>query len=40
MYGYLVFRDRFADQLRTDGPGLDDRVALLIERMVGGLTRT
>jgi AcrR family transcriptional regulator len=39
VYGYLVFRERFADQLRTDGPGLDERVALLIERMVGGLTR-
>jgi AcrR family transcriptional regulator len=38
VYGYLVFRDRFADELAVDAPRLDDRVAALVERMVGGLT--
>jgi AcrR family transcriptional regulator len=37
VYGYLVFRDRFSDELDTDGAVLDARVAALVERMVTGL---
>ncbi len=37
VYGYLVFRERFADELATEPPDLDERVATIIESMVGGL---
>ena len=37
VYGYLVFRERFADELATEPPDLDERVAMIIESMVGGL---
>jgi AcrR family transcriptional regulator len=40
VYGYLVFRERFADELATEPPELDERVATVIESMVGGLVST
>jgi AcrR family transcriptional regulator len=37
VYGYLVFRERFAGELGSDPPDLDERVAQAIERMIRGL---
>ena len=37
MYGYLVFRDRFAAELEEEVPILDERVAKVVERMMHGL---
>jgi len=37
MYGYLVFRDRFAAELEEEVPVLDERVAKVVERMMRGL---
>jgi AcrR family transcriptional regulator len=40
VYGYLVFRERFADELGDDPSALDERVALVVERMIGDLVQT
>lgn len=37
VYGYLVFRERFADELGTEPPDLDEQVATVVEQMIGGL---
>jgi AcrR family transcriptional regulator len=37
IYGYLVFRDRFATELEVPVATLDERVATMIERMMHGL---
>jgi AcrR family transcriptional regulator len=37
IYGYLVFRERFAGELGSDPADLDERVAQMIERMIGSL---
>jgi AcrR family transcriptional regulator len=38
VYGYLVFRERFADELGDDPSALDE--ALVVERMIGDLVQT
>jgi AcrR family transcriptional regulator len=37
VYGYLVFRERFADELGAEPPDLDEQVATVVEQMIGGL---
>ncbi len=37
VYGYLVFRERFAAELDEEVPALDERVARVVERMMHGL---
>ncbi|HET6953750.1 MAG TPA: TetR/AcrR family transcriptional regulator [Acidimicrobiales bacterium] len=37
VYGYIVFRERFAAEIGTEADDLDERVARMTERMVGGL---
>ena len=37
VYGYLVFRERFADELGAEPLDLDEQVATVVEQMVGGL---
>jgi len=37
VYGYLVFRERFADELGAEPLDLDEQVATVVEQMIGGL---
>ena len=37
IYGYLVFRERFADELGAEPLDLDEQVATVVEQMIGGL---
>jgi AcrR family transcriptional regulator len=37
IYGYMVLRDRFADELDVDVEHLDDQVAAMIDRLMRGL---
>jgi AcrR family transcriptional regulator len=37
VYGYMVLRDRFADELDVDADQLDDRVACMVDRLMRGL---
>ena len=37
IYGYMVLRDRFADELDVDVEHLDDQVASMIDRLMRGL---
>lgn len=37
VYGYLVFRERFADELETEPQDLDEQVATVVEQMIGRL---
>jgi AcrR family transcriptional regulator len=37
VYGYLVFRDRFADEIEADPKDLDEQVGTVVERLIGGL---
>lgn len=36
-YGYVLYRERFADEIGTEPEDLDDRVAAVTERMLRGL---
>jgi AcrR family transcriptional regulator len=37
VYGYLVFRERFAAELDVPAPSLDERIANVVERLLRGL---
>lgn len=40
IYGYMVMRDRFADELGVDGDDLDEQMARTVERLMRGLAAT
>ena len=40
IYGYMVLRDQFADELEIDADDLDERVASTIDRLISALATT